>query len=289
MKESGRDGPGAANLRNVDDATVSGFGQEWSTFDQSQLSDDEARELFERYFSLVDLDSLPEDAVVADVGCGSGRWAQFVAPRVGRLWLVDPSAEALAVATRNLQRFANCGAVCADAERLPIDDDSCDLIYSLGVLHHVPDTAGALRALVSKLKPGAPLLVYLYYRFDQRPVWFRALWAMSDRVRKLISRLPFAVRRRVTDVIALCVYWPAARLSRWFERRGRDVDSMPLSYYRHLTVYTMRTDALDRFGTRLEQRFTRPEIEQMMLSAGLVDIDFRADAPYWCAVGYRGQ
>lgn len=289
MKESGRDGPGAANLRNVDDATVSGFGQEWSTFDQSQLSDDEARELFERYFSLVDLDSLPEDAVVADVGCGSGRWAQFVAPRVGRLWLVDPSAEALAVATRNLQRFANCEAVCADADRLPIDDDSCDLIYSLGVLHHVPDTAGALRALVPKLKPGAPLLVYLYYRFDQRPMWFRALWAMSDRVRKLISRLPFAVRRRVTDVIALCVYWPAARLSRWFERRGRDVDSMPLSYYRHLTVYTMRTDALDRFGTRLEQRFTRPEIEQMMLSAGLVDIDFRADAPYWCAVGYRGQ
>jgi hypothetical protein len=48
----------------------------------------------------------------------------------------------------------------------------------------------------------------------------------------------------------------------------------------------MRTDALDRFGTRLEQRFSKNEIQQMMESAGLVDIVFREDAPFWCAVGF---
>ena len=49
----------------------------------------------------------------------------------------------------------------------------------------------------------------------------------------------------------------------------------------------MRTDALDRFGTKLEQRFTSEEIERMMIEAGLEGIDFRDSAPFWCALGYK--
>ena len=50
----------------------------------------------------------------------------------------------------------------------------------------------------------------------------------------------------------------------------------------------MRTDARDRFGTPLEQRFTRYQIEAMMRDAGLIDIRFSEAAPYWCAVGLKG-
>jgi hypothetical protein len=49
----------------------------------------------------------------------------------------------------------------------------------------------------------------------------------------------------------------------------------------------MRNDALDRFGTRLEQRFTRPEIADMMQRAGLERIVFSDRMPFWCAVGYK--
>jgi len=49
----------------------------------------------------------------------------------------------------------------------------------------------------------------------------------------------------------------------------------------------MRTDALDRFGTRLEQRFTRAEITRMMRDAGLENIRFSDGFPYWCAVGFK--
>jgi hypothetical protein len=51
----------------------------------------------------------------------------------------------------------------------------------------------------------------------------------------------------------------------------------------------MRTDALDRFGTRLEQRFTRTEIRGIMEAAGLVDIRFSDAPPFWCAVGRRAN
>jgi hypothetical protein len=49
----------------------------------------------------------------------------------------------------------------------------------------------------------------------------------------------------------------------------------------------MRTDSRDRFGTPLEQRFTREEIYSMMISAGLTDIKFSDQAPYWCVVGFK--
>jgi hypothetical protein len=66
-----------------------------------------------------------------------------------------------------------------------------------------------------------------------------------------------------------------------------DVTNFPLSGYRVLSYYTMRTDALDRFGTRLEHRFSRRQIREMLEAAGFVDIVFHDGEPFWCALGYR--
>jgi hypothetical protein len=68
-----------------------------------------------------------------------------------------------------------------------------------------------------------------------------------------------------------------------------NVASFPLNYYQDKSFYVMRTDALDRFGTQLEQRFSRAVILGMMSDAGLADITFSERAPYWCAVGYRSS
>jgi SAM-dependent methyltransferase len=272
-------------MGNIDAQVVEGFGDEWSRFDQSALSEDELRELFDNYFSIFPWADLPADAEGFDLGCGSGRWAKLVAPRVGTLHLIDPSG-ALNVAKRNLAGVVNCEFHKADSESIPLEDGSCDFGYSLGVLHHIPDTERALRKCVVKLKPGAPFLLYLYYRFDNRPTWFRAVWWLSDLIRRGVSSMPHPVRYLLSQVMAAFVYYPLARSSRWAERIGIDVSHWPLSQYRSSSFYTMRTDALDRFGTRLEHRFTRAEIEQMMTRCGLERIVF-ADQAFWTAVGHR--
>jgi hypothetical protein len=161
-----------------------------------------------------------------------------------------------------------------------------DFGYSLGVLHHIPDTGAALAVCVSKLKPGAPFLLYLYYAFDDRPVWFRALWRVSDWARKVVSRMPHSLRYAVSQVVAGLVYWPLARVAKLGETLGLNVANYPLSLYRDSGFYVMRTDALDRFGTRLEQRFTKLEIKTMMEASGLENISFSKEIPFWCAVGY---
>ena len=66
-----------------------------------------------------------------------------------------------------------------------------------------------------------------------------------------------------------------------------NTSNIPLSYYKNHSVYTMITDSRDRFGTPLEQRFTKNTIRSMMLEAGLKDIVFSESAPFWCVLGYK--
>jgi ubiquinone/menaquinone biosynthesis C-methylase UbiE len=271
----------------VDESTVEGFGVEWERFDQTRLPEPEFQQLFDKYFRIFDWKSLPAGAEGFDAGCGSGRWARGVAPRVGTLHCVDASPAALAVAERSLAGQRNCRFHCAPIAALPFADGSMDFGYSLGVLHHMPDTAAGLAACVRKLKPGAPFLVYLYYAFDNRPSWYRMIWQGTDLVRRGVSRMPAGLRVRMADLLAATVYWPLARTARLAERAGADVTRFPLSFYRDRSFYTMRTDSLDRFGTRLEQRFTKAQILQMMQAAGLTEIRFSETDPFWCAVGRR--
>lgn len=278
---------GSHTAHNLNPDVVTGFGDEWTRFDQSALSEEDRQAVFQSYFAIFPWDSLPQDAVGFDLGCGSGRWAQIVASRVGLLHCIDASAEALEVAKRNLGGSAKSQFHHASVDAIPLQDASCDFGYSLGVLHHVPDTAAALTSCVAKLKPGAPFLVYLYYAFDNRPAWFRLLWKFTESGRFILSRSPYPLRYAASQVIAALVYWPLARLARLVERLGLKADALPLSIYRRRSFYVMRTDALDRFGTRLEQRFTQAQIQAMMEGAGLRDITFSEKPPYWCAVGRR--
>jgi len=276
-------------MDNVDSEVAAGFGREWSTFTQSEdhLSSDERLAIFEAYFRIFPWRLLPKDAVGIDVGCGSGRWSTLVAPKVGHLHLLDPSPDALAVAKRNLRSAANTTFHLASVSDIPLPDSSLDFAFSLGVLHHVPDTQGAINAIAEKLKSGAPFLIYLYYALDNRPIWFRTLWKASNVMRQSISRMPPRGKLIVSQFTAATIYWPLARLSAVVERLGFSSASIPLQAYRNLSFYTMRTDAYDRFCTTLEKRFSRDQIGKMLDDAGFTNVTFSDAVPFWCAVGVK--
>jgi hypothetical protein len=155
------------------------------------------------------------------------------------------------------------------------------------VLHRAPDTQAAIDAVASKLKPGAPFLIYLYYAFDNRPRWYRGIWYASNIARVVIARLPPSLRFIISQFLAATIYWPLARTARLLEILGLSTPLLPLHWYRTKSFYVMRTDAYDRFCTSLERRFTRAEIEKMLQSAGFKDIRFSAEEPYWCAVAIK--
>ena len=192
------------------------------------------------------------------------------------------------MARRTLRHHTNCVFHLASVDDMPLADHSMDFGYALGVLHHLPDTDAGIQSCVRKLKSGAPLLLYLYYAFDNRPRWFRLIWRVTNAFRHGISRLPFTLRYAISQCIAAVIYYPLARLLMLLERLGfKNVALAPLSCYRRRSFYTMRTDALDRFGTKVEKRFLATEITRMMEAAGLERISFSNSIPYWCVIGYK--
>jgi Methyltransferase domain len=121
---------------NTDQATIASFGDEWSRFDQSKLDEKELHRIFSMYFRIFPWHLWPDKAEGFDMGCGSGRWAKQVLPRVGLLNCIDPSTDALSVAKRNLSGYTNVRFLQATTETVSLRAESQDFGYSLRVLHH---------------------------------------------------------------------------------------------------------------------------------------------------------
>ncbi|MGD1844009.1 MAG: class I SAM-dependent methyltransferase [Salibacteraceae bacterium] len=268
---------------NRDAKTVASFGEEWEKF--NTFSEEEIKVAGDQYFDVLAGENLSHLQAL-DLGCGSGRWTRYLSPLVQSIESVDPSAAVLSAAATHADlenvRWTQCGV-----DELPFADGSFDLIVCLGVLHHIPDTGGALKKATTKLKPGGRLLLYLYYALDNRGIAYRTLFHLSTAVRRVVSALPGGLKRGVCDAIAALVYWPLVTLARLVRVFTQAYKKLPLAYYCDKTFRIMRNDALDRFGTPLEQRFSRHEIATMLEAAGMEAIRFSEGEPYWHCVSTR--
>lgn len=268
---------------NVHDKTVQSFGEEWNIF--HSFSEEEIQCIGNDYFDLLDFDT--SSFTVLDVGCGSGRWSKYLSPRVAWIEAIDPSL-AVCSAAQTLKRCNNVRISQASVNNIPFPDNTFDLVISLGVLHHVPDTAGAIVHCYKKVKSGGFFLLYLYYNLENRSGFYRILFFTTNCLRLIISKLPLRIKRIVCDSIAFVIYLPLARLSQFISRFSENVaKKIPLSYYRKTSFYVMRNDAFDRFGTPLEKRFSKSEITEMLTRAGFTDIRFSNREPYWHVIAQK--
>ena len=272
---------------NIDDVTVKSFGEEWDRF--NDFSDIEIEKIGNEYFDIVTEKHLNKNSYVLDVGCGSGRWSKFVSKKVHFVEAIDPSS-AVANAVRMNINCENVRVTQASVDHIPFENDSFDFVFSLGVLHHIPDTQSAMASCIQKLKPGGYFLVYLYYNFDNKSVAFKFIFKIINLIRLFISHLPSKMKIVLCDALAVLIYFPMARLSKLIKiisKKKKYYQFIPLHYYHDKSFYIMRNDSLDRFGTPLEQRFTKSEILKMMNNTGLTDVEFSSNPPFWHAIGKK--
>jgi ubiquinone/menaquinone biosynthesis C-methylase UbiE len=271
--------------KNIDEAVKKSFGDEWEKF--HDFSNEEINKIAGEYFDIVD-DSILKDAYVLDVGCGSGRWAKYIAGKSRFVEAVDPSTAVFA-ADVLLKDVNNVRITQAGIDTIPFEDKSFDFVMSIGVLHHVPDTRDAVKKCAEKVKKGGFLYLYLYYALDNKGFAYKLLYKISNLIRLAVCSLPAKAKHVVCDVLAVIFYMPWILLGRFFKLIGlkKIAASLPLSVYQNKSFYVIRNDSLDRFGTSLEQRFTKKEIQEMMQAAGLNEITFSDKIPYWHVIGRK--
>ena len=270
---------------NLDQGVIDSFGYEWATFDYGEAETTEALNAqFKAYCAPIDLSKFnPKISVAADFGAGSGRWTSRLIPFFSLVYALEPSEGANRVLN---QKFSDEAKIVVLQETVGVNSiplDSLDLAMSLGVLHHIPDTSMAIKDVALRIKSGGIFLCYLYYNLENKPTFYRLIFKGVNAARKIISILPQKLKFLVTSTIAALVYWPLARFSKLMSRFGFNTSNIPLHHYAEMPFVMLANDALDRFGTSLEQRFSKTEITEILRLANFdtSTLKFSNVEPFW--------
>ena len=270
---------------NLDQGVIDSFGHEWTTFDYNETETSEALDAqFLAYCTPVDLTKFnPETCLAGDFGAGSGRWSSRLTPYFSLVYALEPSNGANSVLKN---KFSNNPKIVVLQETVgsnSIPLASLDLAMSLGVLHHIPDTGLAIKDVSRRIKPGGTFLCYLYYSLENKPSYYKLIFKGVNGVRRTISTLPQSMKHFVTLIIASIVYWPLARFSKVLNKFGKNTSNFPLHHYADMPFVMLANDALDRFGTSLEQRFSKAEITEMLRMADfdISTLNFSDVEPFW--------
>lgn len=271
--------------QSSDTELLRSFGEEWSKF--AVFSTEELDRIGSELFDLWPTSNGGRVGRSIDIGCGSGRWTRYLSARHDHMEAVDPST-AIAKAAEVHADLASVRWTQARAEDLPFPDHSFDMALCIGVLHHLLDPEVALREAQRVVKPGGSFYFYVYYALEQRGRLYKALFRSSDVLRRVVHRMPGRMKRVVCEVIAFMVYLPLVSLTRALKATGAGIWArMPLAYYHDKTYRIMRNDALDRFGTPREERFTKAQVLAMLHRAGFRHVRFSEGPPYWHGIAQR--
>jgi len=270
---------------NLDQGVIDGFGHEWAAFDYTETETTGALDSqFEAYCVPIDLSQFnPRVSIAADFGAGSGRWSSRLARYFSLVYALEPSDGASRVLENKFSEDPKITVLKETVGNNSIPIATLDLAMSLGVLHHIPNTSLAIKDISRSIRPRGFFLCYLYYSLENKPLFYRLIFKCVNLVRKVISDLPQPIRRICATIIASLVYWPLARISKLLAKLGRDTSNFPLHHYADMPFIMLANDALDRFGTSLEQRFSKAEITEMLKAADfdLTTLKFSDAEPFW--------
>lgn len=273
--------------KDIYDKTIEDFGDEWNLYQYSN-QETEIEKIFNDYFDIFPWDKDKNLKLnCLDLGCGTGRWSKVLSKYVKHIVLMDPSLKALEIAKKNLANVKNVRFLNSKFESADFQENSFDFIFSLGVLHHMDNTLDQLKKINRILTSDGFVLIYLYYRFDNKSVFFKLIWKISDYMRKVICNLPFGLKKILSIFFAATIYLPLTTFYKILNKFGLKTSGLPLAFYTDKSFYIMKTDSLDRFGTKVENRFLKSEITKLLDIAGFHKIKFSDNKPYWHVIAYK--
>lgn len=252
--------------------TARSFGYEWQAFSE-MLPDYESN--FRWYFERFPVEAFA-GKLILDAGCGTGRHTFHMARKGGAKEVVAMDfSQAIEVAARNNRENPNTHFVQADIYHPPFLPGTFDFVYSLGVLHHLPEPEKGFRTLLPLLKTGNYMNIYLYWNLETEAAWRRAALSVVTNIRRVTTRIPHGLLKKLSWLIAagfqVAFVLPSRALASFKATQGL-ADRVPLGHYRKYSFRVLYTDQFDRFSAPIENRYSRAEVAGWFERALMEDV-----------------
>jgi SAM-dependent methyltransferase len=248
------------------------FGYSWDRF--NELSPEQERQ-FQLWTVHLSPDSDWKGKTFLDGGCGAGRNSYWpMAYGAAGCVAVDLDERSLAAARRNLAKFPSAEVVQCSIYDIPYEN-RFDIVFSIGVVHHLDNPALAVRKLTQAAKPGGKVLIWVY-GYENLEFYVNVLNPM----RKLMfSWMPLGLVR-------LLAYVPATLL--WVMLR---MGITPLDYLRLLRTFSLRHlhhICFDQMLPRIAFYWRKEEAVALLEQAGLADVKAEwVNEVSWSVIGTK--
>lgn len=278
-RRSANSGPPAIVVR-----TQESFGYQWTTF--SEMACD-YRENFWNYLEPATPEFL-KGRLGLDAGCGFGRHIYQAATYDAEMIGMDLS-QAIEVSYENTKELPNVHLVQGDIYSPPFAPGTFDFVYSVGVLHHLPDPERGVRSLVPLVKMGGTMFVWLYSK---------KRWLLNfalECVRSVTTRLPYGFVKGMSFAGALvdAVVVLAYTTLRVLPAVGALIERITparVKLYSRYPFQVLHADWFDRLAAPVRFYYDGPEVAEILENAGLDKVVFAPTGLYgWRASGIRSR
>ncbi|MFC1631912.1 methyltransferase domain-containing protein [Candidatus Omnitrophota bacterium] len=246
--------------------TARNFGYSWSNV--WKLSPTDQIEA-DGYFSGLIQKSDFKDRVVLDAGCGNGRITYFIGRYNAKEVIGFDFSNSVEAAFENTKDLNNVHIVQADIYNLPLKQQY-DLVYSIGVLHHLPEPEEGFKQLSRLLTGRGQIFAWVYGR-EGNKLYLK----LFEPLRKLTSRLPLAVNKVIAIILAAMiwliiklVYLPVAKMGA--------VERLPLGryllFFHKLGFRQFRATVFDKMIPPISNYYTKEEFGRWFENQDLKDI-----------------
>jgi SAM-dependent methyltransferase len=263
---------------SVQEKCIADFGEQWCHYRDNDGYYG-SRALFEDLFRPILRPAELEGLRVADIGSGTGRIVNMLLEcGVAKVIALEPSG-AYAVLCDNIRRHGDrVQPIRLRGDELPASGD-LDMVFSVGVLHHIPDPGPVVRAAYDALRPGGRIAVWLDGKEGNRLYLavVQPARALTRRLpHRLLAALSWLLDGPLVAYIGLCKYLPLP-LGGYM----REVMARLDPAHRRLTIY-------DQLNPAYAKYYTRREAEQLLLRAGFTDLRVHHRHGYsWALVGTK--
>lgn len=273
-----------AGLRPVAARTAEVFGAQWHR--SSELTDFHRVE-FESYLGPFVGEGFFAGKAILDAGCGMGKFTRIVAERGAELVVGVDLSTAADVARLNTRDLDNVLIIQADLYHLPLPP-AFDFVFSIGVLHHLPDPEAGFGCLVTKhLRPGGAIYAWVYGR-EGCELYLRLVDPLRLRI---TSRLPVTVNAWIARSLAACLWVLIHLLYLPLDRLGirRAPFHGHLLYFRRLGFHALWVTILDKLIPPISVHYCKEEVARIFARFGLSGVRILSrNGISWSGFGWKG-